>query len=35
VVRIDELRKCDRIYIVNSIRRWREAILDGELTVQS
>lgn len=28
-IALEDLPKCDRIYVVNSVRKWREAILDS------
>jgi len=29
VIRVEELERCEKLYLVNSVRRWREAVLDG------
>ncbi len=34
VIPVAELEKCDRIYIVNSIRKWREAVMAGGSALQ-
>jgi para-aminobenzoate synthetase/4-amino-4-deoxychorismate lyase len=29
IITVDTLKQCTRIYVVNSVRKWSEALLDG------